>query len=265
MKSPVEQIAVDLLVDRAVDDLRMCLNGLLFKLFAVHALEDGGNELLMRRFARSRGYETLPSRTQDPDFREALDELDIAATDYCEWAKRENCRPLYRENIVTACSALEACLKEIAVAVALEFKVAVSRQHTQVFVTAEKLSSEIESIEKAWSKIKGKSSGALGRICEFAKKYLYAEHVIFPANYKMPDLVPESRIVRVCDNANALRNALVHNLGYPRREITIGDEKFAANVPAEPTYITLKNITDVFMELVRPYDPMYFGESIPGI
>lgn len=236
----------------------MCLKGVLFKLLAIHALEDDGNELLLKRYAKARGgYERLPradsKSEKDRGFRSLLDYLEQNATEYCSWARSEDYRPLFRESIVTVCVALESALKEIAVAVRLGFTVHETSDPPFVFVPGKKLRDATKKVNRAWNSPRHDFE-ALGKVCSFASLELYADLAPFPRDYCVPELTADSEIVSVCKGAFELRNALVHNLGRPDHQIVIGEETFHPGFAADPRYLTLRTIQAAFTDLVAPFD-----------
>lgn len=171
------------------------------------------------------------------------------AWEYVEWANQLDRQPILRDCLVSYCAAFEACLKNVA----LVFKLAKKKPRgisDQVFVPGDEFKRYLKEISDDWEKC-GQDREAF-RFKAFFDQFICLVNPA-PDLYPFPNS-PDDNLThwQICQAAVKLRNAVVHQLGRPSEQESIGDDVFPAMWEVELKARHLKLISESMQKVISP-------------
>ena len=190
---------------------------------------------------------------EDEDYVSRVERYAASAKIYIDWVRAEGGNPIWKEAVVSYCTAFENCLKSIAVAFHLANTSNSSDLMVEVYVPSGELRNAIERITTDWN------SRRLG----IKKSKAFFDEFIFGVR---PPNVYQSLLNHSVDEfweiavaANRVRNDIVHNLARMSTQEQLGSLLLHPNWPIELTEGSVAVVGNAFCRIMKPFDP-YPGE-----
>lgn len=190
---------------------------------------------------------------EDENYVSMVESYAADADQYINWVRLEGGQPVWRDALVSYCSAFENCLKAIAVAFMLSEFQTETWPNAQVIIPSEDLTRARRKISKQWSEVEGD----MPKVRQFfeaavrsrkAAKHFYA----LKNDLSEPDW-------EICSTAFQVRNAIIHNLGYMHQSVSLGKLDLYASWQIELNQQAAATVADAFSRALSPFDPNSLG------
>lgn len=241
-----EQIPLSRLVDIAYESFDKTMRSTRAKVLMLGAFTT--EDAAVEAFLRSRNRKDLLDRrkclgAEEAAYLNRVREYASDTADYVEWLRKSDGAHAFNESLVSYCSALENCLKGIAIA----FRLAGACFKTQVYVPSEKYGRVRNGIMKDWDQ---KFDGEV-RVQAFFDKYIN-EACPTDASYSLPHVV-DPEVWQGCDAAFRLRNSIVHNVGRVSESVDFESWRFIAGDHVQLPELMLARVRINFERIVHPF------------
>ncbi len=256
-----EQIALRLFLESSYEDFSRTLlsTNALFVLWGSFIDADD----LAKRYLKLKGKSELADQRRsaaslpktDVSLRNQVQTASTEAADFLEWARQNGGgQPLLRESLVRYCTAFETCLKNVA----LSFRLASELQLTldgAVFVPSRQFSRTLKDVTEQWSQSRDRERSRAAVFFDESIVQVNPE----PLRYRF--LPSDNEEWTSCSAAFELRNAVVHELARPARQIELGESIFEPRVEIELRTSDLAMVRKSMERILFPLDPLSLLET----
>ena len=254
-KPSVEQVALSHLLDNAYEEFQLSVHSASARLVLWGSFSDAA-DLRLNYFAAKDKKHLLDGRrsakslgTEELALKEVVELGAAEAEEYVAWARKHGGQPIFREMLISYCTAFENCLKNVALVFALANKKA-QGLGGQVFVPGDQFRNALHDIQARW-----RAAGSTER--SRAEQFFDVEIVrvnVDPARFNfLPMNAPEWC---ACRAAYQVRNALVHQLGRPTETVEIDGTPLPAGWEIQLSQKQLFAVQRAFKKILWPLDPL---------
>ena len=187
--------------------------------------------------------------------KRAVEIFSSMAQEYRDWARQNDKQPILREMLVSYCSAFEACLKNVALVFALA-KNKKGDLQKQVFVPGDEFRRTLSDVKENWN-ASGKDAAVKDGVRSRAEHFFFCHIADVNPDVNLFKFLPmEAEAWRTCHAAFLARNAIVHQLGRPEKQIEIAGETLHPLWDMDLSTNQLIAVEKAFREIIFPIDPL---------
>ncbi len=249
-KVQFEQVSLEFIIENSYKNFEKSISSVKTKIFLINGFVDKDSAI---KAALKRRKPQIDRRKKlsdvDENYISLLDEYAADAEEYISWVRSENGVPLYKDALVSYCTAFENCLKSIALAFFLAENELDANLSAQIIIPSEKLTRARKEITNQWDERYPRDMPKVRNFFELAirgkkaaKKFPYLAKDISEGDWE------------ICDGAFKLRNTLVHNLGVMKEQITVGEHSFYLRDPIELDKSHDALVRNTFLNILSPFD-----------
>lgn len=195
------------------------------------------------------GRRTKSLSTEEIVLKELVEYAASEAEEFFTWARSHGRQPLIREILISYCSAFEACLKNVALVLALAKNKKQGLQG-QVFVPGDEFRRTLRDIQAKWKNLRG---GDLSTAESFFESEILSAASVASHLKFLPMTAPEWLVCRAAFQA---RNAVVHQLGRPTITIEIAGKPLPAGWEIELSTKQVQEVRKAFLQILWPISPL---------
>lgn len=249
-KVQFEQVSLEFIIENSYKNFEKSISSVKTKIFLINGFVDKDSAI---KAALKRRKPQIDRRKKlsdvDENYISLLEEYAADAEEYISWVRSENGVPLYKDALVSYCTAFENCLKSIALAFFLAENELDANLSAQIIIPSEKLTRARREITKQWDE---KYQGDLPKVQNFFELTILGKRAANKYSNLTDGSVSEVDW-QICSAAFQLRNIIVHNLGFINKQIDLGERSFHPAWPIELDKLDDALVRNTFLKILSPF------------
>lgn len=247
----VEQVSLEFIVENAYESFAKTILSTRTKVLLIGGYIDQTSAVKAYLSKKRSSIDRRKKLNQeDESYVSMVEQYACDADEYVNWVRSEDGLPVWRDALVSYCTAFENCLKAIAVAFLLADRQFDTGLRSQVIIPSEELTRARRAISKQWSDADGDmpkvrnffESGI--RLKNAAKRYYGLANDVSEADWE------------ICSAAFQVRNAIVHNLGFMPHSVSLGTLDLHASWSVELDQKSIAVVGKSLSKILEPFDPL---------